>query len=235
MSQLLARPSGQSAAAASAPATRLERAVQAALASLGLRGPGEHRQGGVAVLCRAADAFAIRAASARAAGRSLDLQYYVWRGDLTGRLLAREVLAAADRGVVVRMLLDDVFAIGHQRTLAVLDTHANIEVRLFNGTRWQRFGRLGYLLEFAFGGWHLNRRMHNKNWIADGKLAVVGGRNIGNEYFGLDSDGNINFRDLDLALAGAPAEGACAVFERYWASPLARPAALVSAASGARG
>lgn len=214
--------------------TRLDRAVEAALASLGLRGPGAWRQGGVAVLCLAEDAFAIRAASARAAGRTLDLQYYTWRGDLTGKLLGREALAAADRGVVVRMLLDDVFAIGHERTLAALDAHPNIEIRLFNGTRWRRFGRLGYALEIAFGGWHLTRRMHNKNWIADGRLAVVGGRNIGNEYFGLEADGAVSFRDLDLVLAGPSARGASAVFERYWASALARPAALVSAA-GERG
>jgi putative cardiolipin synthase len=76
--------------------------------------------------------------------------------------------------------------------------------------------------------------MHNKNWIADGRLAVVGGRNIGNEYFGLEADGAVSFRDLDLVLAGPSARGASAVFERYWASPLARPAALVSAA-GERG
>ena len=214
-------------------ATRLERAVLAALASLGLRGPVE-RQGGVTVLCRAEEAFAIRAATARAAGRTLDLQYYVWRGDLTGKLLAREVLYAADRGVVVRMLLDDVYALGHERTIAALDAHPNIEVRLFNGTRWRRFGRWGYALEVAFGGWHLNRRMHNKNWVADGQLAVVGGRNIGNEYFGLDEEGAVNFRDLDLVLAGSPARGAVDVFERYWRSDLARPAEQTSAAAEER-
>ncbi len=218
---------------AGSAATRLERAGAAALASLGQRGPVA-RQGGVAVLCRADEAFAIRAASARAAGRSLDLQYYTWRGDLTGRLLAREVLAAADRGVEVRMLLDDVYAIGHERALTSLDAHPNIAVKLFNGTQWRRFGRWGYALEVAFGGWHLTHRMHNKNWVADGRLAVVGGRNIGNEYFGLDSDGAISFRDLDLVLAGAPAAGAVQVFERYWNSPLARPAAQISAAAEER-
>jgi putative cardiolipin synthase len=223
------------APAARRDGTRLERAVTAALASIGLSGPGAERQGGVTVVCKTTDAFAIRAASARAAGRSLDLQYYVWRGDLVGKLLAREVLAAADRGVVVRMLLDDVYALGHERVLATLDAHPNIEVRLFNGTQWRRFGRWGYALEMAFGGWHLNRRMHNKNWIADGRLAVVGGRNIGNEYFGLDNDGAINFRDLDLVLAGAPAAEACDVFTRYWESKLARPAADISTTTEARG
>jgi putative cardiolipin synthase len=208
--------------------TRLDRAVAAALAALGLQGPGADRAGGVTVISQAAEAFAIRAASARAAGRSLDLQYYVWRGDVTGQLLAREVLAAADRGVRVRMLLDDAYAIGRERALVALDAHEQVEVRLFNATRWRRFGRWGHALEFVFGGWHLNHRMHNKNWIADGRFAVVGGRNIGDEYFGLDTDGAISFRDLDLALAGAPAAGAVEVFERYWASPLARPAAALS-------
>jgi putative cardiolipin synthase len=217
------------------PDTRLRRAVAAALNSLAPRREATARPGGVAVLPRAQDAFALRAASARAAGHTLDLQYYVWRGDLTGKLLGREVLAAADRGVAVRMLLDDVYALGHERILAALDAHPNIEVRLFNGTRWRRFGRLGYALEIAFGGWHLNRRMHNKAWIADGAMAVVGGRNIGDEYFGLEADGQVSFRDLDLALAGPAAEGACRVFARYWASPLARPAAIVSAAGERRG
>ncbi|MGG5820352.1 phospholipase D family protein [Falsiroseomonas sp. HW251] len=212
--------------------TRLERAVRAALVAIGA---GGERQAGITVLPLAPEAYAIRAASARAAGRSLDLQYYVWRGDLTGRLLAREVLAAADRGVTVRMLLDDAFAIGHQRAIAALDEHPNITVKLFNGTRWRRFGRWGYALEIVFGGWHLNRRMHNKAWIADGQLAVVGGRNIGNEYFGLDEEGAINFRDLDLVLAGGIAQGACAVFERYWTSPLARPATETSAAGNRAG
>jgi len=204
--------------------------VRASLAALGLRGP-EERQGGITVVCKGEEGFAIRAASARAAGRTLDLQYYVWRGDLTGRLLAREVLAAADRGVAVRMLLDDVFALGHERVLATLDAHPNIEVKLFNAVRWRRFGRIGYALEMAFGGWHLNRRMHNKNWVADGRLAIVGGRNVGNEYFGLDMDGALSFRDLDLVLAGAPASGAAEVFETYWRSDLSRPARDWSAAS----
>ncbi|MBS7791324.1 phospholipase D family protein [Roseococcus sp. SDR] len=186
---------------------------------------------GVALLPDAAAAFAIRAASARAAGRSLDLQYYMWRGDVTGQLLACEVLAAADRGVKVRLLLDDVYALGRERSLAALDAHPRIEVRLFNGTRWRRFGRIGFLLELAFGGRHLNRRMHNKSWIADGRLAVVGGRNLGDAYFGLASRASIRFRDLDLVLAGPAAHQASRVFQRYWNSPLARPAELAAAAA----
>lgn len=214
--------------------TRLERAVRSALAGLGARA-ADGEQSAVGLIPEASAAFAIRAASARAAGRSLDLQYYVWRGDVTGQLLAREVLAAADRGVQVRLLLDDVYSLGRERVLASLDAHPNIEVKLFNGFRWRLFGRFGAALELAFGGWHLNRRMHNKNWIADGRLAIVGGRNIGDEYFGLDADGAISFRDLDLVVAGKAAEQACDVFTRYWTSRLARPARLVAPSGEARG
>ncbi|UPY38640.1 phospholipase D family protein [Sediminicoccus sp. KRV36] len=193
------------------------------------------RVSGVALMRDAGDAFAVRAASARAAGRSLDLQYYMWRGDVTGQLLAQEVLEAADRGVTVRLLLDDVYALGRERTLAALDAHPLIEVRLFNGTRWRRFGRLGFLLELAFGGRHLNRRMHNKSWIADDCLAVVGGRNLGDAYFGLGARGAVQFRDLDLLIAGPAAQQATHVFNRYWASPLARPARLAAATAERQG
>ncbi|WP_206664644.1 phospholipase D family protein [Dankookia rubra] len=179
------------------------------------------------------EAFALRAAAARAVRHGLDLQYYAWHSDLTGRLLAREALRAADRGVQVRILLDDVFALGRERTLAALDTHPRVEVRLFNGTRWRRFGRLGFALELLLGGWHLNRRMHNKAWIADGQLAIAGGRNVGDEYF--DAAEAFNFRDLDLVVVGATAEAVAAAFERYWSSPLARRAGELSAACDAEG
>lgn len=192
-------------------------------------------QNGVALIPEASAAFAVRAESARQAKHSLDLQYYMWRGDVTGQLLAQEVLAAADRGVAVRLLLDDVYALGRERVLAALDAHPRIAVRLFNGTRWRRFGRLGFVLELAFGGWHLNRRMHNKAWIADGRLAVVGGRNLGDEYFGMDVEGGVNFRDLDIAVVGPAAGQAVHVFNRYWKSPLARPASMVAATAEAQG
>jgi cardiolipin synthase C len=193
-----------------------------------MTGFGAATEGGVALLPDAAAAFSLRTDSARAARHTLDLQYYMWRGDVTGRLLAAETLAAADRGVVVRLLLDDVYALGRERVLGALDAHPNIAVRLFNGTRWRRFGRLGLLLEIAFGGWHLNRRMHNKNWIMDGRLAIVGGRNIGDEYFDLVEEGAVAFRDLDIAIVGQAAAQATQVFNRYWQSSLARPAAEVT-------
>jgi putative cardiolipin synthase len=191
-------------------------------------GFGADPERGVALLPDAAQAYALRAVSARDARNTLDLQYYMWRGDVTGRLLAAEILAAADRGVAVRLLLDDVYALGRERVLGALDAHPNITVRLFNGRRWRRFGRLGLLLEIALGGWHLNRRMHNKSWIMDGRLAIVGGRNIGDEYFDLVEEGAVAFRDLDIAILGEAAAQATQVFNRYWQSSLARPAAEVT-------
>lgn len=173
-------------------------------------------------------AYAARARAAQRATRTLDLQYYIWRDDLTGNLLAREVLHAAERGVHVRLLLDDMYAIGRERLLSTLDAHRHIEVRLFNATHWRRFGKAGFLLEMLFGGRHLNRRMHNKAWVADGRLAILGGRNVGDEYF--DASDTFNFRDLDLAVAGPAANAAKAIFERYWYHRLSRPVCDVSRA-----
>ncbi|MBP0493933.1 phospholipase D family protein [Pararoseomonas indoligenes] len=184
---------------------------------------------GVAVAPDGLVAFAARCRAAREAQESLDLLYYIWRDDLTGRLLAREVLRAAGRGVRVRLLLDDMYALGRERVLSILDAHPHIEVRLFNPTRWRRFGQAGMVMEMLFGGRHLNRRMHNKAWIADGRVAVVGGRNVGDEYY--DASGAFNFRDLDLVLAGQAVRDVQAVFERYWRHPLAR---TVRRASGLR-
>lgn len=217
---------------ANARESELDAAVRQVLG--GLSGvPDGSVTSGAALVPEGLDAFAVRVATARAAGRSLDLQYYIWHGDVTGALLAGEVLDAADRGVKVRLLLDDAYALGRERGLSALDTHPNIQVRLFNGTRWRMFGRAGFLLEMLFGGWHLNRRMHNKAWIADEAVAIAGGRNLGDEYFGAKAD-EFNFRDLDLVLAGDAVAGTVRVFERYWRSNLARPAALVSPHSSKR-
>ena len=149
------------------------------------------------------EAFAVRARSARAAGRSLDLQYYIWANDLTGRLLISEVLDAADRGARVRLLLDDVNAQGQDRALRALDDHPNIAVRLFNPARNRRRGlRRG--LEIVLRIVRTTRRMHNKVWIADGRIAVIGGRNIGDKYF--DAAATSTFRDLDVAAIGVAVE-----------------------------
>ncbi len=144
-------------------------------------------------------AFAVRVATARAAGRSLDLMYYMWNADLTGRLMMREVLAAADRGVRVRLLLDDLGVTMSDRIFHAIDSHPNIELRLFNPTKArENMFRRGIELVLRFRS--VNRRMHNKAWIADGRALIIGGRNIGDAYFGAAEAAN--FRDFDVLAHG---------------------------------
>jgi cardiolipin synthase C len=170
------------------------------------------------------DAFAMRALAARHAGRSLDLLYYMWKGDLSGRLLARELVTAADRGVRIRLLVDDLNTHRHDKTFLTLDSHPNIAVRLFNPTRNRDFGfRRG--IEILLRAFSLTRRMHNKAWIADGQLAVVGGRNIGDDYF--DAGGPTNFCDLDVLVLGPAMHQIEKVFDEYWNSAAALPIAAL--------
>jgi cardiolipin synthase C len=188
---------------------------------------------GVSLVCDNRAAFAIRALSARAAAVTLDLQYYTWNEDATGALLAREVLRAADRGVRVRLLLDDLYVRGYERALAALAEHPTVEIRLYNPFRVRRWGALGAAVDFMLASYRLNHRMHNKAWIADGRFFVGGGRNIGDEYF--DAARQFNFRDLDLVVEGeaAVAQG-IAHFERYWRSSRVQPIQHLTAAAARR-
>lgn len=165
-------------------------------------------------------AFVLRMATAARATAHLDLQYYLWHDDLTGRLLAGELLKAAERGVRVRVLVDDLHHRHQDALLLPLDAHPNLEIRLFNPFR-SRAALLGNAVEFLGSGGRQNHRMHNKLWIADGRIALIGGRNIGDEYFGAHAD--FNFDDLGVLLAGAAVRAAGAQFEAYWDHPLAVP------------
>ncbi|UNK57329.1 phospholipase D family protein [Pseudoxanthomonas daejeonensis] len=173
-------------------------------------------QSGFHLVSDGTQAYALRAYSAQAATRSLDIQTYIWHADLTGRLLARQALQAADRGVRVRILVDDLDARAKNAGLAALDAHPRIEVRLYNPMA-SRSGKLGMAGEFSTGFKRLNHRMHNKSWIADGRMALVGGRNLGNEYFNA-SDG-ANFIDLDMLMVGPVVDAAASNFDRFWNSP----------------
>jgi putative cardiolipin synthase len=158
--------------------------------------------------------------------RSLDLQYYVWFGDVSGQLLLARVIAAADRGVKVRMLFDDLSSMLKRMTspelrdevLLRVDRHPNIEVRVFNP--WRERGWVGRAVEGAADFERINRRMHNKQFIADNRVAIIGGRNIGDEYMGLNPE--FNFHDLDVLGIGPVARQASAVFDRYWNSDWVR-------------
>jgi len=176
------------------------------------------------------DAFALRIRSASIAERSVDAQYYMWHDDLTGRLIAGELFDAAQRGVRVRVLLDDLYARGLDQSLANVDAHPNLEIRLFNPFR-TRASVLGNTLEFFATLGLKNRRMHNKLWIADSRLAVVGGRNIGDEYFGAHDE--LDFGDLGVLLVGAAAVAASQQFDEYWNSAAVVPLAAFAKASDA--
>jgi len=177
---------------------------------------------GFRLLDRSSEALKWRLVLIDNASHSIDLQYYVWFGDAAGQLLMARVIAAADRGVRVRVLFDDLNTMLIRMTspelrdamLARIDRHANIEVRVFNA--WHERDWAGRAVEVAADFDRLNRRMHNKQMVVDNRVAIIGGRNIGNEYMGLN--GEFNFHDLDVLGVGPVARQASAVFDRYWNS-----------------
>lgn len=163
------------------------------------------------------DALAARLILADMAERTLDVQYYIWKQDMVGRVLLERLLRAADRGVKVRMLLDDYGTVPSDAVLLAIDSHPNIELRMFNPVTIRSLRTLGIVADFR----RTNRRMHNKSFTADGQVAIVGGRNIGNEYF--EASNAYNHADLDLAVIGPVVSEVSAAFELYWTHRTAVP------------
>lgn len=164
-------------------------------------------------------AFLERLYLADIAEKSIDAQYYIWNSDKTGKLLMQKLIGAADRGVAIRLLLDD-FSVGDRNDqLLTIDSHPNIQVRIYNPFM-VRSG-LGKWLDFAFDFDRLNRRSHNKTYTVDRVVAVTGGRNIGDEYF--DANEHLNFNDADLLSTGPVVQQVVVSFEEYWESPWAVP------------
>ncbi len=190
---------------------------------------------GFKLLPRNEEALLWRLALIDSARHSLDLQYYVWFGDKVGQLLLARVIAAANRGVRVRLLFDDLNTLLHDMgsvelrdaALAMIDRHPKIEIRVFNA--WRSRDLLGRAAEGAAEFERLNRRMHNKQMIADNRAAIIGGRNIGDEYFGLNA--GFNFHDLDVLGIGPVARQASSVFDRYWNSDWVRRIPLADGAA----
>jgi cardiolipin synthase C len=164
---------------------------------------------GIATLERGADAFAARIHLARAATASIDAQYYIWDDDLTGIRLLKELQDAANRGVHVRLLVDDNGTPALDQELAALDALTTAEVRIFNPFTL----RSNRLVNYAFDFFRLNRRMHNKSFTVDGVVTIVGGRNIGDIYF--ETGGALNYIDLDVLAVGPVAQDVGADFNRY--------------------
>ena len=209
-------PSARGPASKVLPLQPAQTAIDRQLAPLLAAHPN---QSGVAFLSDGLDAFAARAVITEQAGRSLDLQYYIWHDDRVGHLMAKALHDAAERGVRVRLLLDDMNAKDKDALMLALDAHPNIEIRLYNPFR-NRSG-IARTLELVQRAFSVNHRMHNKSWIADGRVAIVGGRNIGEEYFSARDD--VNFQDLDLVVAGPAVEQANRIFDDYWNSDAAIP------------
>ncbi|WP_102817258.1 phospholipase D family protein [Burkholderia ubonensis] len=211
-------------------ATTLERTVSHALpadAATPLRDalaapvaarPGES---GFRLLADGAAALQMRIALARAATRTLDMQYYIATEDTTGKLLLGAALYAADRGVRVRMLVDDLNFRDIDRVMAALNTHPNIEIRVFNPFGASQRDVMQRTTIFFTRIDRFTRRMHNKAMIADNQVAIVGGRNLGDEYF--SASPTLQFRDLDVLAAGPVTHDISASFDAYWASGSSYP------------
>ena len=166
------------------------------------------------LLNRGIDALRWRLALVEAAQRSLDLQYYIWQDDESGRLLFSKIIEAADRGVRVRLLFDDTAMLEKEAGAAMINYHPNIEIRTFNP--FSARSSIWTLIDGAFNLGRLNHRMHNKLLVADNALAITGGRNIGNKYFGLDK--RMNFRDMDILALGPVVSELSDVFDEFWKS-----------------
>lgn len=158
------------------------------------------------------DAFASRLALVAAAQHSIDAQYYIWHNDTSGIILLDALLKAARRGVRVRLLLDDNGIPGLDRILATLNAQEHFQIRLFNPSTLRTPKLLGYTFDF----FRMNRRMHNKSLIVDGAAAIIGGRNIGDEYFEVGDDAF--FVDMDVLATGGIIPETAVLFDQYWNS-----------------
>jgi putative cardiolipin synthase len=177
---------------------------------------------GFSVVREGERAFVARLAMADLAERSLDAQYYIWDGDMTGQILADRLIRAADRGVHVRVLIDDHYLTEvRDFRLAALDAYPNIEVRFFNPVTSRGWRTLSSFREFG----RVNHRMHNKLLVVDNAVAVVGGRNIGDVYFGVRADHD--YRDLDVLTAGPIVRELSDAFDLFWNSEWAIPVGAV--------
>ncbi|MGW8463756.1 phospholipase D family protein [Pseudomonas sp. CLCA07] len=178
-------------------------------------------QSGFRLLSDSTEAFTARAELIRNAQSSLDLQYYIVQDGISTRMLVEELLKAADRGVRVRVLLDDTTSDGLDQLIATLAAHPHIQIRVFNPLHLGRSTGVTRTMGRLFNLSQQHRRMHNKLWLADNSMAIVGGRNLGDEYF--DAEPNLNFTDIDLLGVGPVAEQLGHSFDQYWNSALSKP------------
>jgi len=217
-------PKSASAAIAHPEGTALGQQVEQAAR----RHPG---YSGFHLLSAGVDGFLARAQMANAAQRTLDLQYFILRGDETGRLLADAVARAADRGVRVRVLLDDGETVAGDEQIVALTSHSHIEIRIFNPFVYRGHVAAIRALEFMLSSSRLDYRMHNKLFVADNAVALIGGRNIGDQYFQVDPGSQ--FADDDVFTAGPIVKELSATFDDFWNSAIAIPAEALAGGKSA--
>jgi cardiolipin synthase C len=185
---------------------------------------------GFRIMSVGVDGFLTRVQMIAAAKRTLDLQYYIFHGDETGRLLTEALLRAADRGVRVRVLVDDGATTAGAGGLLALNGHPSIEIRIFNPFVYRGHANALRAVEFMFNARRLDYRMHNKLLVVDNAAALVGGRNIGNEYFQMDPESQV--ADDDVFVAGPVAAELSVTFDEYWNSRFAIPAEALGGKHG---
>ncbi len=207
-------PKAESTALARPETSPLGRQVEA-------RRKGQAGLSGFRLVVDGTDSFALRLSLARRAERTLDLQYFLLRQDDTGKLLLDALRAAADRGVRVRMLIDDAVTFEDDSAIRPLAAHPNIEIRIYNPYVVRRELEMFRWAEFALEGRRLNYRMHNKLFVADNAVAVTGGRNVGDAYFQASTD--LELGDFDLLVAGPMVQQMSRSFDLYWNDRLAVP------------
>jgi len=178
---------------------------------------GQLQANGFYPLLEGKDAFGARLALMRRAEQSIDAQYFLMKPDNAGLVFTDKLLEAADRGVRVRLLLDDIFTTVDDAYFSFLNAHPNIEVRIFNPISRKGIYAFNYIGQFSLA----NRRMHNKSFIVDNQAAIVGGRNIAAEYFQLETTGE--FIDFDMLVAGPVVDDVSDSFDTYWNNELAIP------------
>ena len=172
---------------------------------------------GYKVLYDPLEALAARLHLIERVEKTLDLQYYIWDNDKIGKLALDAIIRAADRGVKVRILIDDNNSKNMQSSYLALDQHINIDVRLYNPYRFRNFRAMDILLDLK----RINRRMHNKSFIADNQIALIGGRNMSDQYYNVSD--SYQFSDVDVMLVGAAADEIVHSFDEYWNDDYAYP------------
>ena len=211
-------PKTPSTAFAQSSTTRLGKQ----LAKESVRHPG---QSGFRILPHGVDGLLLRTQLVRSAERSIDIQYYIFAEDDTGKLLQRSILEAADRGVRIRLLIDDQNSFQRHEVpeiIAALNDHANIELRLFNPFVYRGQFPVFRYLDMAVNEQRVNHRMHNKLLVADNAVAILGGRNVGDEYFDAGAP-LVRFGDFDVAAVGPVVPQLSASFDEFWNSSLSIP------------